>query len=177
MPVRDMDTFFPGGDRAIRMLANRGANGIDGVVSSALGAGAAAGRRAVLVIGDLSLYHDANGLLAARQHGLDLVIVLINNDGGGIFSFLPQAAEPEHFEQLFGTPHGLDFQLLAQMYGAVYERTATWPAFRAAIQRGLETGGLNIVEVPTERGRNVTLHREIWKVVSEAIAPVIAGEV
>jgi 2-succinyl-5-enolpyruvyl-6-hydroxy-3-cyclohexene-1-carboxylate synthase len=177
MPVRDLDTFFQGGDRTIRLLANRGANGIDGVVSSALGASAANTGPTVLVIGDISFYHDSNGLLAAMQHGLNATIVLLNNDGGGIFSFLPQAAEPEHFEQLFGTPHGLDFQPLAQMYGAAYERVATWQAFRAAIQRGLEAGGLHIVEVPTERGRNVTLHREIWKVVSQAIAPVIAGEV
>src|SRR4029079_3889496 len=177
MPVRDLDTFFQGGDRAIRLLANRGANGIDGVVSSALGASAANTGPTVLVIGDISFYHDSNGLLAAMQHGLNATIGLLNNDVGGIFSFLPQAAEPEHFEQLFGTPHGLDFQPLAQMYGAAYERVATWQAFRAAIQRGLEAGGLHIVEVPTERGRNVTLHREIWKVVSQAIAPVIAGEV
>jgi 2-succinyl-5-enolpyruvyl-6-hydroxy-3-cyclohexene-1-carboxylate synthase len=176
MPIRDLDTFFPGGDNAVRLLANRGANGIDGVVSSALGAAAAEQGPAVLVIGDLSFYHDSNGLLAAMQHHLNLTIVLLNNDGGGIFSFLPQAGEPEHFETLFGTPHGLDFRPLAQMYGARYERVSGWPAFRAAVQRGLADGGLHIVEVRTERARNVTLHREMWKVVSEALAPVVAGD-
>jgi 2-succinyl-5-enolpyruvyl-6-hydroxy-3-cyclohexene-1-carboxylate synthase len=170
MPIRDLDTFFPGGERAIRLLANRGANGIDGVVSSALGAAAAELRPTVLVIGDLSFYHDSNGLLAAMQHHLNLTIVLLNNDGGGIFSFLPQAGDPEHFETLFGTPHGLDFRPLAQMYGAHYERVKSWETFRAAIQRGLERGGLHIVEVPTERNRNVTLHREIWRTVSAGIS-------
>jgi 2-succinyl-5-enolpyruvyl-6-hydroxy-3-cyclohexene-1-carboxylate synthase len=170
MPIRDLDTFFPGGAHAVRLLANRGANGIDGVVSSALGAAAASSRPAVLVIGDLSFYHDSNGLLAAMQQRLNLTIVLLNNDGGGIFSFLPQAGEPEHFETLFGTPHGLDFRPLAQLYGARYERVDGWPAFRAAIQRGLTAGGLHIVELRTERARNVILHREIWKVVSEALA-------
>jgi 2-succinyl-5-enolpyruvyl-6-hydroxy-3-cyclohexene-1-carboxylate synthase len=170
MPIRDLDTFFPGGECAIRLLANRGANGIDGVVSSALGASAANSGPAVLVIGDLSFYHDSNGLLAAMQHHLNLTIVLLNNDGGGIFSFLPQAAEPEHFETLFGTPHGLDFRPLAQMYGARYERAASWETFRASVQRGLETGGLHIVEVSTDRVHNVAQHRAIWQAVSAALA-------
>jgi 2-succinyl-5-enolpyruvyl-6-hydroxy-3-cyclohexene-1-carboxylate synthase len=170
MPIRDLDTFFPGGDHAIRLLANRGANGIDGVVSSALGAAAAGLGPTVLAIGDLSFYHDSNGLLAAMQHHLSLTIILLNNDGGGIFSFLPQAGDPEHFETLFGTPHGLDFRPLAHMYGARYERVESWPTFRAAVQRGIEAGGLHIVEVPTERARNVTLHREMWQAVSTALA-------
>jgi 2-succinyl-5-enolpyruvyl-6-hydroxy-3-cyclohexene-1-carboxylate synthase len=170
MPVRDLDTFFFGDKRRVRLLANRGANGIDGVVSSALGTSAAGVGPTVLVIGDLSFYHDSNGLLAAMQHGLNATIVLLNNDGGGIFSFLPQSGEQDHFEQLFGTPHGLDFRPLAQMYGARYECVASWEAFRAAITRGIESGGLNIVEVPTERSRNVTLHREIWQVVSDGLA-------
>jgi 2-succinyl-5-enolpyruvyl-6-hydroxy-3-cyclohexene-1-carboxylate synthase len=170
MPIRDLDTFFPGSDRVIRLLANRGANGIDGVVSSALGASAANAGPAVLVIGDLSFYHDSNGLLAALQHHLNLTIILLNNDGGGIFSFLPQAGDPEHFETLFGTPHGLDFRPLAQMYGARYERVASWETFRVAVQRGIEGGGLHIVEVPTERARNVTLHRMIWQAVGSRIA-------
>jgi 2-succinyl-5-enolpyruvyl-6-hydroxy-3-cyclohexene-1-carboxylate synthase len=125
------------------------------------------------VIGDLSFYHDSKGLLAAMQHDLNATIVLINNDGGGIFSFLPQAGDSEHFELLFGTPHGLDFGPIAQMYGARYCRVAGWDAFRSAVQRGIEAGGLNIVEVPTERNRNVTLHRELWQVVSAALAPVV----
>lgn len=172
MPVRDLDAFFPGSDRAIRLLANRGANGIDGVVSSALGASAGGARPLVLVIGDLSFYHDSNGLLAARRHGLDATIILLNNDGGGIFSFLPQAAEAEHFEMLFGTPHGLDFRPLAELYGASYARVGSWDEFRAAVVRGMERGGLAIVEVPTERGRNVTVHRAMW----QAVAGALAGE-
>jgi 2-succinyl-5-enolpyruvyl-6-hydroxy-3-cyclohexene-1-carboxylate synthase len=177
MPIRDLDTFFSGSKRAVRLLANRGANGIDGVVSSALGAAAANNGPTLLVIGDVSFYHDSNGLLAAMQQHLNLTIVLLNNDGGGIFSFLPQAGEPEYFETLFGTPHGLDFRPLAQMYGARYERVVDWPAFRAAVSHGLASGGLHVVEVPTERARNVTLHREMWKVVSEALSPIVAGEV
>lgn len=100
MPVRDLDTFCGQSSTSLRCLSNRGANGIDGVVSSALGASAARIGRVTLVIGDISFYHDLNGLLAARAHALDLLVVLLNNDGGGIFSFLPQAeAVPEDFER------------------------------------------------------------------------------
>ncbi len=170
MPVRDLDTFFGGGDRAVRCLANRGANGIDGVVSSALGAAAAASGPTVLAIGDISFYHDSNGLLAAKRHHLDLTVVLLNNDGGGIFSFLPQAAYSDQFETLFGTPHGLDFRPIAEAYGATYSRPDDWPAFRAAVSRGLAAGGLHVVEVRTDRERNVALHRAVWRAVSQALA-------
>ena len=117
MPVRDLDTFLASSPATLRCVSNRGANGIDGVVSSALGASAAGLGRVVLVIGDVSFYHDLNGLLAARRHDLDLLVVLVNNDGGGIFSFLPQAqADAETFELLFGTPHGLDFRPFATVW-------------------------------------------------------------
>ena len=106
MPVRDLDAFFPSNNCDLRFLANRGAGGIDGVVSSALGACAVSAGPLVLVVGDLSFFHDSNGLLAAKKHGLDATIIVLNNDGGGIFSFLPQAEQEEHFETLFGTPHG-----------------------------------------------------------------------
>jgi 2-succinyl-5-enolpyruvyl-6-hydroxy-3-cyclohexene-1-carboxylate synthase len=172
MPVRDLDTFLPADEKWLRCMSNRGANGIDGVVSSALGTSAAAVGPVVLVIGDISLYHDLNGLLAARKHALDLLIVLINNDGGGIFSFLPQAeTASEHFETLFGTPHGLDFRPFVEGYGGRLVRVHHWPAFLRAVAEGLERGGLQVVEVPTERARNVELHRQVWRAVSASLAP------
>jgi 2-succinyl-5-enolpyruvyl-6-hydroxy-3-cyclohexene-1-carboxylate synthase len=171
MPVRDLDTFFWSSDKHIRIMGNRGANGIDGIVSSALGAGAVSGRHepTVLVLGDLSFFHDLNGLLAARLHQLNLTIVLINNDGGGIFSFLPQANYPEHFEQLFGTPTGLDFSLAVEMYGGQFQKVDNWETFRKAISQGLHTSGLHVIEVPTERTSNVTMHRQLWKITEQAI--------
>ncbi len=171
MPVRDLDTFLPAAAESVRCLSNRGANGIDGVVSSALGASAAGVGPVVLVIGDVSFYHDLNGLLAARKHGLDLVVVLVNNDGGGIFSFLPQVDLPsDDFETLFGTPHGLDFRPFVEGYGGRFVRVADWPGFASAVSDGLAQGGLCVVEVPTDRARNVVLHREIWGGVAEALA-------
>src|SRR5262249_42473033 len=144
--------------------------GIDGVVSSALGAAAAGTGPVVLVIGDISFYHDANGLLAAKKHGLNATIVLLNNDGGGIFSFLPPAAAPEDFGPLFGTPHGLDFRPLAETYGARFTRATDWHSFRTAVSAGVGSSGLHVVEVPTERSRNVALHRVLWPAVSSALA-------
>jgi 2-succinyl-5-enolpyruvyl-6-hydroxy-3-cyclohexene-1-carboxylate synthase len=172
MPVRDLDTFFWTTAQKIHMLGNRGSNGIDGVVSSALGASAGAGQHepTILVLGDLSFLHDLNGLLAARLHRLNLTIVLINNDGGGIFSFLPQAAYPEHFEQLFGTPTGLDFRLAVQMFGGQYQKVNSWEQFRKLVNRGLDTGGLHVIEVPTERASNVKMHRQLWEVVDKALS-------
>jgi 2-succinyl-5-enolpyruvyl-6-hydroxy-3-cyclohexene-1-carboxylate synthase len=171
MPVRDLDTFFWCSEHRIRIMGNRGASGIDGVVSSALGASAGAGQNepTVLVLGDLSFFHDLNGLFAARLHQLNLTIVLINNDGGGIFSFLPQAAYPEHFEQLFGTPTGLDFRLAVQMYGGQFQRVDTWEQFRKAVSRGLNTGGLHVIEVLTERTSNVKMHRQLWEVIGKTL--------
>ncbi|HVB23873.1 MAG TPA: 2-succinyl-5-enolpyruvyl-6-hydroxy-3-cyclohexene-1-carboxylic-acid synthase [Ktedonobacteraceae bacterium] len=171
MPVRDLDTFFSSTAQRIHIMGNRGANGIDGVVSSALGASAAAGqgKPTLLVIGDLSFFHDLNGLLAARLHELNLTIVLINNDGGGIFSFLPQAAYPEHFEQLFGTPTGLDFRLAVQMYGGHYQKVGSWEQFREQVSQGLDNGGLHVIEVQTERASNVQMHRQLWEVVGQAL--------
>jgi 2-succinyl-5-enolpyruvyl-6-hydroxy-3-cyclohexene-1-carboxylate synthase len=173
MPVRDLDTFLPSTTKRLRCLANRGANGIDGVVSSALGASAAGLGPVVLAIGDISLYHDLNGLLAARKHGLDLLVVLLNNDGGGIFSFLPQAeAVPEDFELLFGTPHGLDFAPFVKGYGGGFVRAEDWPTFSAAVTEGLRRGGLQVIEVPTERNCNVVQHRAVWRAVADALVPM-----
>jgi len=171
MPVRDCDTFFWPDGKRINVYGNRGANGIDGVVSTALGIAAASDGDAptVLVIGDLSFYHDLNGLLAARPHGLDLTVVLVNNDGGGIFSFLPQADHPDHFEGLFGTPTGLDFSQAVRMYGGDFTRVTRWDAFRATLRDGMSGGGLRVVEVPTERASNVAMHRELWRIADAAL--------
>jgi 2-succinyl-5-enolpyruvyl-6-hydroxy-3-cyclohexene-1-carboxylate synthase len=137
------------------------------VVSSALGAGATASGPLVLVIGDLSFYHDLNGLLAAKQHDIDVTIILLNNNGGGIFSFLPQSGHlaGSSFEKLFGTPHGLDFRGAVNMYGGHFRRVTNWAAFRDALS-WIGTPGLHVVELPTDRSRNVALHRDVWTTVA-----------
>lgn len=169
MPVRDLDSFFAGHERVRRFLANRGASGIDGVVSMALGVSAVSCDPVVLVIGDLSFYHDLNGLLAARRYQLRATIILLHNDGGGIFSFLPQADDPEHFEELFGTPHGLDFRPVADMYGLLYRRPAGWEEFRTALRQALGAPGVFLIEVRSERHANAALHRCLWDAVTRAV--------
>jgi 2-succinyl-5-enolpyruvyl-6-hydroxy-3-cyclohexene-1-carboxylate synthase len=170
MPIRDLDTFFWRSSHAVRIAGNRGANGIDGVVSSALGMSAANPNGPnVLVIGDLSFFHDMNGLLAAHLHRLNLLIILINNDGGGIFSFLPQANHPEHFEQLFGTPTGLDFSPAIGMYGGSFARVTNWPEFRASLEQSITSPGLHVIELRTNRDSNVSMHRQLWQRVRSAL--------
>ncbi|AOV07026.1 2-succinyl-5-enolpyruvyl-6-hydroxy-3-cyclohexene-1-carboxylic-acid synthase [Sporosarcina ureilytica] len=161
MPIRDVDTFFRKTKRDIQIFANRGTNGIDGVVSTALGIQADRKRPTWLLIGDLSFLHDVNGLIATRFHESDLTIVIMNNDGGGIFSFLPQATVPSHFEDLFGTPTGLTFEHIAAMYGAQYASITTVESFNEELARKKERP-LRIIEVFTNRQENVDAHRQLW---------------
>ncbi|TYR82044.1 2-succinyl-5-enolpyruvyl-6-hydroxy-3-cyclohexene-1-carboxylic-acid synthase [Priestia megaterium] len=168
MPIRDIDSFFLRNSKEISIFANRGANGIDGVVSTALGVSTQY-EHAVLLIGDLSFYHDLNGLLAAKMHQLNLTIVLINNDGGGIFSFLPQSKEEKHFEFLFGTPTGLQFEHAVNLYDGIFTSAKSWKEFRDAITDSIIQGGLHVIEIRTNRQQNVEIHRKIWEHVSEEI--------
>jgi 2-succinyl-5-enolpyruvyl-6-hydroxy-3-cyclohexene-1-carboxylate synthase len=167
MPVRDVETFFPARGHPPRVLSNRGANGIDGTVSTAFGV-AAAGRPTVLLIGDVALAHDIGGLLAARRLDLPLAIVLLNNDGGGIFHFLPVAQEGADFVRHVATPHGLDFAHAAALYGLGHERAETPEAFRAALDHALG-GTAAIIEVQTDRAENVELHRRVWQAVLQSV--------
>ncbi|MDQ6608106.1 MAG: 2-succinyl-5-enolpyruvyl-6-hydroxy-3-cyclohexene-1-carboxylic-acid synthase [Actinomycetota bacterium] len=161
MPVRDLEEFWPLREDAPRVLCNRGANGIDGTVSSAFGAAAAGDGPVVLLIGDVALLHDLGGLLAARRLGLPMTIVLLNNDGGGIFHFLPVAGEHDVFEEHVATPHGLRFDDAARLYGCGYQRPETISELRAAVLESLGADGTAIIEVRTDRAANRALHRTI----------------
>ena len=171
MPVRDLDSFCSADSRPARFLANRGASGIDGVVSTALGVSSVSSLPCLLVIGDLSLYHDMNGLLAAKRHGLRGTIVVLHNDGGGIFSFLPQAEAVASFEELFGTPHGLDFRHAAGLYGLDYCEVEKPSEFRAAVEESFGRPSVSLIVVHTNRESNVRLHRRLWQVVSQQLRP------
>lgn len=175
MPIRDADTFFLTRDKKINILANRGVNGIDGIVSTALGASTHY-EPLVLVLGDLSFYHDLNGLLAAKLHNLNATIVVINNDGGGIFSFLPQYAEKKHFETLFGTPLGLDYEHVVNMYHGMFSRPATWEQFRSAVADATRSNGLHVIEIRTNRESNLQMHRSLWSAISAAVTEKLRGD-
>ncbi len=180
MPVRDIETFWPIRADAPRVLCNRGANGIDGTVSSAFGAAAAGEGPVVLLIGDVALAHDIGGLLAARRLDLNLTIVLLDNGGGGIFDFLPvsgaaiaRESEPEAEQDIYtrhiATPTGLDFAAAAELYGLSHERAEDVPGLRSALERALAREGSSIVEVQGDRDANVALHRRVWQAVSAAL--------
>ncbi len=170
MPIRDLESFAPSRSDGPRFLSNRGANGIDGTVSCAFGVAAASGQPVVLLIGDVALAHDIGGLLAARRLGLAVTIVLVNNDGGGIFHFLPVSGQRDAFEEHVATPHGLDFSLAAALYGFGYERPADAPELELAVRRSVSSSAAGIIEVRTEREANLALHRRIADAVRAAIA-------
>lgn len=169
MPIRDVDTFFKGTERDIMIYANRGANGIDGVVSTAFGVQAAKQRPAYLLIGDLSFLHDMNGLIASKMQATDLTIVIMNNDGGGIFSYLPQSQEERYFENLFGTPTGLTFKDAAKMYDAQYASVETAEQLADALDQPKDKA-VKIIEVSTDRQHNVITHRKLWSLFDEELA-------
>jgi 2-succinyl-5-enolpyruvyl-6-hydroxy-3-cyclohexene-1-carboxylate synthase len=171
MPVRDVEEFAAVRSDPPRVLSNRGANGIDGTVSSAFGAAAVQSGPIVLLLGDVALAHDIGGLLAGRRLGLPMTIVLLNNDGGGIFHFLPVAREGEAFEEHVATPHGLDFERAAALYACEYERPRTSAELESAVTNSLaRRDRATIIEVRTERTENLALHGRVAEAVSAALA-------
>jgi 2-succinyl-5-enolpyruvyl-6-hydroxy-3-cyclohexene-1-carboxylate synthase len=171
MAVRDLDAFLPVSTKRLRILANRGANGIDGIVSSALGAAAAVAGPLVLLSGDLALLHDAGGLFAARHHGIRATLVVVNDDGGGIFSLLPVAAHGESvdFERLFTVSHGLDLAAVAGAYGLQHQMVMTAPDLSRALEHSQTSAGAQLIEVAVDRRENLALHREIQEEIGRSV--------
>jgi 2-succinyl-5-enolpyruvyl-6-hydroxy-3-cyclohexene-1-carboxylate synthase len=172
MSVRDVNLYWPPRDEAIDIYSNRGASGIDGVVSSALGVAAGTGEPVVLMLGDLSLLHDLSGLLAAVRLRVPLIVVVVNNDGGGIFSFLPFAGMGEEirFRDLFHTPHGADLGAMAGGMGAAHRLVASSVELQQAVIEGLEAEGPTVIEVDVDVDKSVALHRSIDAAVAQALA-------
>lgn len=170
MPVRDLEWYAtPRSD--VRVHANRGANGIDGTISTAIGVALAAGRPTCVLLGDIAFLHDSTALVGIKQRGIDLTIVVIDNDGGGIFSFLPQATalDAEQFEQLFGTPHGVRPEDLAAAHGIASLTVEDPSAFAPAVQSTMTAGGVWLVVVRTDRAENVRVHDALHVAVAQAL--------
>ncbi|MCL4685892.1 2-succinyl-5-enolpyruvyl-6-hydroxy-3-cyclohexene-1-carboxylic-acid synthase [Myxococcota bacterium] len=172
MAVRDVDSFLSPAKKPLRVLVSRGANGIDGIPSTALGAAAALETSLALLTGDLAFLHDVGGLLAARRHGLSVLCVVVNDDGGGIFSYLPVAGygEDAHFEDLFTTPHGVDLAHATALAGGRHVCVTEQNELEEALGRACAEPGLQVVEARIAREANVAHHRALWAAVAGAVA-------
>ena len=180
MPIRDVE-WFAVPRTGLRVLANRGANGIDGVLSTAVGVALAAtsgpssgrepGATAVLM-GDVAFLYDVNGLLGAASREIDLTVVVVDNDGGGIFSFLPQASAlaPDVFERLYGTPHGVDLLGLVTAHGISSRVVSRQVDLALAVEESAKLGGVHVLIVRTDRGTNVALHDALNRAVAQALS-------
>lgn len=162
MTIRDFDYFWFSGESKAVLYGNRGVNGIDGTISTALGL-AANGKPTYLVTGDLSLFHDLNGLAVAKTHNLNLIIILHNNDGGGIFEYLPQKGT-KHFDYLFSTSQGLDYSGAAKLYGCGYTKISSPDELSSALAKIGQESGVHIIEIPTNREYSRELHKKYTKV-------------
>ena len=162
MSIRDFDYFWFSGESKAVLYGNRGVNGIDGTISTALGL-AANGRPTYLVTGDLSLFHDLNGLAVAKTHNLNLTIILHNNDGGGIFEYLPQKGT-KHFDYLFSTSQGLDYSGAAKLYGCDYTKISSPDELSSVLANVSQETGVHIIEIPTNREYSRELHKKYTKV-------------
>jgi 2-succinyl-5-enolpyruvyl-6-hydroxy-3-cyclohexene-1-carboxylate synthase len=172
MPVRDLDRFGAPTDAGITALGNRGASGIDGIVSTALGAGSATTDELTLVTGDLAYYHDMNGLLALGRCDVDATVVLVNNDGGGIFHLLPIESFDPPFTQQFVTPHGLDFAPTGELYDLSFARVGDRASFRSTYAEAVATDGTHVIEVTTDAESS---HRRREELRERVVARLLDG--
>lgn len=171
MPIRHLDRFMQATKAQVTVYGNRGVNGIDGILSTASGVAAHSREQApILLIGDLAFYHDMNGLAFAKNYHLPLTIVLLNNDGGGIFSFLSQRSlETSDFEPLFGTPLHLDHALVAQLYGATYTEITSLEQLQVCLMKNCQEPKFQILEVRTDRAENVQLFEKLRQEIQSMI--------
>ncbi|HKI78411.1 MAG TPA: 2-succinyl-5-enolpyruvyl-6-hydroxy-3-cyclohexene-1-carboxylic-acid synthase [Ignavibacteriaceae bacterium] len=168
MPVRDFDYFASNSDKRISIYNNRGASGIDGIISTALGINTA-NKPTILLTGDLAFYYDLNGLLAAKKYKIPLIIVLVNNDGGGIFEVLPVSDYGNTFKEFFKTPHGLDFSHFVKAYGGFYKKIKNWIDFKTSFQNSLKRNTFSVLEIKTDSSKSLKLRRKFWKEVSDKL--------
>jgi len=169
MPIRDMDMYGVAHGAATQVAANRGASGIDGNIATAAAHANALECPVTAVLGDLAALHDLNSLALLRETAAPVVLVVVNNDGGGIFSFLPVAAYPETFEHYFGAPHGFGFAEAAQLFGLAYVRPATREEFEGAYATAVSSTQSTVLEVRSNRDENIRDHRDLQAAIAAAV--------
>ena len=170
MPIRDLDTFLLPTSKDVQVFANRGANGIDGVMSTAIGFSMGRpDRESYLLIGDLAFLHDVNGLIATRYQNCKLNVIVLNNDGGGIFSYLPQSSIDHYYEDLFGTPTALQFDHIAKMFNMDYVQIKNIHELSEDLFQKESQNSLRLIEIFTNRQENVKAHRGLWQRIQEEL--------
>lgn len=169
MPIRDMEMYGNSDIDGVPVISNRGVSGIDGNVATAFGYAQGSKKPVTLVIGDLALLHDLNSLALVAKSRIPIVVIAINNDGGGIFSFLSIAETPRHFETCFGTPHGIHFSHAASMFGLSYQNPVTQNELKQAYTRAVESGKSAIIEIHTDRRQNLKEHRRVQSLLRKQV--------
>ena len=170
MAIRDLDAFFPVHSKPLSIYANRGANGIDGQVSTAVGIAHATSSPTVLFIGDLTLLHDLSGLMTARRFDQNLTVVVADNNGGGIFSFLPIAASSEvDYSRLFHTPHNLNISDLGPLLGANLHEVSNKDDLVHALNASVGHKGIHLIHVRVDAETNVEIHRSLIQAVHASL--------
>ncbi len=169
MPIREADNVARQSDARLFVTANRGVNGIDGTIASAVGFADGLGLPVTLLIGDIASLHDLNSLALLRQSHHPVIVVILNNNGGGIFSLLPIASIPQHFETVFATPHGCDFRYAAEMFSLKYHNPASLKDFATVYRHTVKSRKPALIEVCTSRDANARQHRSLWEAVRDKI--------
>jgi 2-succinyl-5-enolpyruvyl-6-hydroxy-3-cyclohexene-1-carboxylate synthase len=160
MPIRDFDYFAQQGSKKINIFHNRGASGIDGIISTALGI-AALGEKTVLITGDLAFYHDMNGLIASRSYNIPLIVILINNNGGGIFRALPISKHKDIFAEFFTTPHNLEFRKFVEGYDGFYKKIESWSDLENTFLQALRSEQLSVLEITTDAEKSLNEQKKV----------------
>jgi len=163
LPIREFEAFADSHSANVEIGANRGASGIDGTIATAVGFGRGLDKRVTLLIGDLACLYDLNALSLLKDLKRPVTAIVFNNDGGGIFSFLPVAKQEPQFEQFFGTPHGLEFSGAAKMFGLKYAQPRTMSEFREVYRSFLNNKGSGIIEIQTNRRENFEYQQHLCR--------------
>jgi 2-succinyl-5-enolpyruvyl-6-hydroxy-3-cyclohexene-1-carboxylate synthase len=169
MPIRDAEAGVSQSDILLPVAANRGVNGIDGTIASAVGFADGLQLPVTLIVGDLALLHDLNSLVLTKRSQQPIAIVVINNNGGGIFSFLPIAETKGHFESYFGTPHGMSFEKIAGQFGLPYRIAPHFAEFQQQLSQAYASGESQLIEVVSDRELNLSQHQQLWQKVADEI--------
>jgi 2-succinyl-5-enolpyruvyl-6-hydroxy-3-cyclohexene-1-carboxylate synthase len=169
MPIRDFDYFAENTNKNIAIYNNRGASGIDGIISTALGIAADCKKPTFLITGDLAFYYDLNGLLAAKKYSIPLVIILINNNGGGIFEVLPISKYTDVFNEFFLAPHSLEFSHFVKAYDGNYSLIENWESFREIFGSALNNHNFSVLEIKTDAAKSLELRKKYWQEVEKQL--------